>query len=101
MSVEQTRLAAEPEEETTAEGDTLEEAIASKEALPGLYAKKDEIAGKIAEMTEQGASESAIAAVLKEKPDLTSEQAAENAKNRELKALQKKPVEFQGKLLNQ
>jgi len=89
MSVEQTRLAAEPEEETTAEGDTLEEAIASKEALPGLYAKQNEIAGKIAEMTEQGASESAIAAVLKEKPDLTSEQAAENAKNRELKALQK------------
>jgi hypothetical protein len=89
MSVEQTRLAAEPEEETTAEGNTLEEAIASKEALPGLYAKQDEIAGKIAEMTEQGASESAIAAVLKEKPDLTSEQAAENAKNRELKALQK------------
>jgi len=98
LSVEQSRVDAEEEVEPEVEGETLRDAIASSEMISGLYAKRDEIASQIAEATERGASESAIAAVLKENPKLTREQAEEVAKNKELKALQKKVDRIQGQL---
>lgn len=98
LSVEQSRVDAEPETETEIDGETLEEAVSSVDVLPELYAKRDEIANQIAEITERGASESAIANVYKEYPTITREQAEEQAKNKELKALQKKADRIQGKI---